>query len=183
MVIRQAHGSQNLAGLPPQTEKTGTPGKTGASFEALLETYRARTEGSSYVPVGTIHGSTGAPKATTPADPPPNVPFTATFIEGATITAPDGSQTNLNPLELATAPTAQAVASLLGGKVVSDSTVGGFTPSASTLEIAIPGSNIEINAGIAANLFATYGTGQGSEAWQIINQDLGRDPMATGPVG
>jgi hypothetical protein len=80
----------------------------------------------------------------------------------------------LNPTELATAPTAQEVAALLGGTVTQDNVSGGYTTSASTLEISVPGSSAQINAGLAANLFANYGTQAGSEAWQIINRDLGR---------
>jgi hypothetical protein len=99
------------------------------------------------------------------------------------VSNPDGTTTSLNSTELATASTAAEVAQLLGGTVVTDTMGGNFTSSAPTREIAFSGSNIEINAGLAANLFAQYGTAAGSEAWQTINRDLGRDPMATGPVG
>jgi hypothetical protein len=75
---------------------------------------------------------------------------------------------------LATTPTAQQVAALLGGTVVQDNMAGGFNQSSPTLEISVPGSNVEVNAGLAAKLFAQYGTAQGSQAWQIINRDLGR---------
>jgi hypothetical protein len=50
---------------------------------------------------------------------------------------------------------------------------GGFSTSVPTLEVSVPGAKNEINAGVAASLFAQYGTAQGSMAWSTIDQDLG----------
>jgi|SRR5271163_1152378 len=175
MVIRQNHVAQNSISLPAQTAKPSGNAKGSSSFASLFGSLAPPSAvDSTYRPVGTIHGSIGTQTATTttPSSPTP-APFTAVFQQGATVTAPDGSQTGLNPAELATAPTAQEVAALLGGTVTQDTMAGGFSTSSPTLEISVPGSSVQINAGLAANLFANYGTAQGSEAWQIIDQNLG----------
>jgi len=201
MVIKSTHDTATLFNIPVQPAKQGLKVTDPGSFAALLQNHQPKqTTTSNYIPVGTIHvsmgaggggatgssttGSSGTSSSTTSsAGPSTPAPFSATFVNGAVVTAPDGSQTALNPMELATAPTAQQVAALLGGKVVQDNMSGGYSASAATLEISVPGSSVEINAGLAANLFANYGTAAGSQAWRIINQDLGRDPMSTGPVG
>lgn len=104
------------------------------------------------------------------------------YEQGATVSAPDGSSTALNPVELASSQTATDIAAMLGGTVSNDVFGGGYSTSAPTREISFANSSVKINAGLAASLFATYGTAQGSQAWRIINNDLGRDPMATGPM-
>ena len=104
------------------------------------------------------------------------------YVQGATSANPDGSTTALNPAELASASTAQQIAALLGGTVREDAMGGSdFTWSESQRNVVVPGSANAINAGLAANLFSRYGTAPGSQAWQIINRDLGRDPMSTTP--
>jgi hypothetical protein len=204
MLIRQAHALQNLVNLPVQPAKPGAKESEAGSFESLLSSHVSTPAPAlNYRPVGTIHvsgggaavGSTASatgktsttPGSTTPVTTPtpsaatPAPPFTAGFQQGV-VTGPDGSTTNLNSMELADSATAQEVAAMLGGTVTQDSMAGGYTASASTLEISVPGSSAKVNAGLAANLFANYGTAAGSQAWRIINQDLGRDPMSTGPV-
>jgi hypothetical protein len=143
--------------------KVAQPG----SFAELFGTYSPSVGAVGKTPTSTPTTTTAA----TPAPAPP--PFTATYEQGAYTTGPDGTQTNLNPMEMATASTAAEVAQLLGGTVVNDSMGGNFTSSAPTREIQVPGSSNEINAGLAANLFAQYGTAQGSQAWTIIDRDLG----------
>jgi hypothetical protein len=83
---------------------------------------------------------------------------------------------------MASTSTAEQIAAKLGGTVTADRFGGGFSTSADIREISFTGSNVKINAGIAASLFAQYGDAPGSEAWRVINNDLQRDPMATGPV-
>jgi hypothetical protein len=176
MVIRQNHVAQNSVSLPAQTARPSGSAQGSSSFASLFGSLTPSSAAeSTYRPVGTIHGSVGTQTAatTTPSGPAPAAPFTAVFQQGATVTAPDGSQTSLNPTELATAPTAQEVAALLGGTVTQDTMAGGFSTSTPTLEISVPGSSVQINAGLAANLFANYGTTPGSEAWKIIDQNLG----------
>jgi hypothetical protein len=202
MLIRQAHALQNLVNLPVQPAKPGAKESEAGSFESLLSSHVSTPAPAlNYRPVGTIHvsggGAVGTTASTTPGSTTPGsstpvttptasattpaTPFTAGFQQGV-VTGPDGSTTNLNSMELADSATAQEVAAMLGGTVTQDSMAGGYTASASTLEISVPGSSVKINAGLAANLFANYGTAAGSQAWRIINQDLGRDPMSTGPV-
>jgi hypothetical protein len=104
------------------------------------------------------------------------------YVQGATSANPYGSTTALNPTELASADTAKQIAALLGGTVREDAMGGSdYTWSEPQRNIVVPGSANAINAGLAANLFARYGTAPGSQAWQIINRDLGRDPMSTTP--
>jgi hypothetical protein len=177
MVIRQAHAVQGPINLTAPAAKPAAEGAEPNSFSALFGSLTpSPTAGSNYRPVGTIHGSISPqPAAPTPStSTATTVPFTPAFQTGATVTAPDGSVTSLNPNELATPQTAQDVATLLGGSVTQDNFSGGFNTSISTLEISVPGSSAQINAGLAANLFATYGTAAGSQAWQIIDRDLGK---------
>ena len=82
----------------------------------------------------------------------------------------------LNWTQFADDATAQQMAAKLGG-IVSSSNTDGY--SATQRSIKVPGSANLVNAGIAAQLFAQYGDKPGSQAWQIINGDLGRDPMST----
>jgi len=98
------------------------------------------------------------------------------FQQGATVTNPDGSSSALNSMEFAAPQTAQQIAAKLGG-TVDEGNIPGF--STSQLSIRVPGSNNLVNAGVAAQLFAQYGDKPGSQAWQIINRDIGRDPMST----
>jgi hypothetical protein len=100
-------------------------------------------------------------------------PFVATYEQNVTETGPDGSVSSMNSMELATSSTAAEVAQLLGGTVVDDTPNGAYTATAPTREISVPGSNVEVNAGLVANLFSTYGTQAGSFAWQQIDSDLG----------
>jgi hypothetical protein len=127
-----------------------------------------------------VQAQVQAPSTQVAADtePPPQ----PTFEQGAVVTAPDGSTTPLNPLEMASTDTAAQIAAKLGGTVTTDQFAGGFSTSADIREISFEGSNVKINAGIAASLFAQYGDAPGSQAWRIINNDLHRDPMTTGPV-
>jgi hypothetical protein len=117
-----------------------------------------------------------SPAAPLPKFDPP------TYEQGATVTGPDGTTTALNSTEMATTQTAAQIAAMLGGTVSGESFGGGYSTSAAFRDITFANSNVKINAGLAASLFATYGTAPGSQAWRIINNDLGRDPMATGPV-
>jgi hypothetical protein len=153
--------------------KLGDP----SSFQALFSSYDPGSPAAPIQNTDLNQPLSGGPAASTSLGS-----FTPTYEQGAYVTASDGSKTNLNPTELATTDTAAAVAKLLGGTVEEDKMGGSVTSSAPTREIVFAGSNVKINAGLAANLFAQYGTAPGSIAWQTINRDLGRDPMATGPV-
>jgi hypothetical protein len=149
----------------------------GSSFHDLF-TMVADTPADPMQPQ--VQAQVQAPSIQVAADtePPPQ----PTFEQGAVVTAPDGTTTPLNPLEMASTDTAAQIAAKLGGTVTADQFGGGFSTSADIREISFEGSNVKINAGIAASLFAQYGDAPGSQAWRTINNDLQRDPMATGPV-
>jgi hypothetical protein len=176
MLVKQAHAVQAPINLTAAAAKSVAKGAEPSSFSALFGSLTPNPPATSnYRPVGTIHGSLSPQPAAAPStSPTPSAPLVPSFQTGAVVTAPDGSTRPLNPNELATPKTAQDVAALLGGTVVQDNPSGGFSTSVSTLEISVPGSSVQINAGLAANLFATYGTAAGSQAWQIINRDLGQ---------
>ena len=129
----------------------------------------AASSGSTQAPAQ-IQATITKPAATGVALAPP------VFEQGPTVTNPDGSASHLNWNEFADGATAEQIAAKLGG-TVSTSPVDGF--SVQQRGIKVPGSDNLINAGIAAKLFAQYGDKPGSLAWQVINRDLGRDPMST----
>ncbi|MCU1259670.1 MAG: hypothetical protein JWO80_2555 [Bryobacterales bacterium] len=148
------------------TTKPWAPGDP-SSFEQLFSNYQAAS----------IPAPAPAPQPTTST---PAALFT--FEQNATVTG-YGTTTQMNPEELATAETADRLASMLGGKVVNEPGFGGgWSTSTPTRDIAFSGSNVTLNAGITAYLFNTYGDAPGSQAWQQINHVLGRDPMSTGPI-
>jgi hypothetical protein len=184
------HAIKNLHALVPQQNtvavKTANKPVPTSPFSTYLGSFAPGTStGSAQTTTTTPAPSTGfdalfssyvstPASATATAPATTTTPFTDTDEVGATVTAPDGSVAALNPNELASASTAAEVAQLLGGTVVNDSMGSNFASSVPTREISVPGSNVEINAGLAANLFATYGTAQGSQAWVQIDHDLGR---------
>jgi hypothetical protein len=98
------------------------------------------------------------------------------YEQSPTVANPDGSESPLNWTQFASAATADQIAAKLGGTV--DSVISGGNSTAQR-SIRVQGSPNLVNAGIAAQLFAQYGDKPGSQAWQIINRDLGRDPMST----
>lgn len=124
-----------------------------------------------------LYGSAGTPAAPSSNNttPIPITPFAATYETNATVSGPGGSQ-SLNPIEYATADTAQRLATMLGGTVVEDQLSGAWTNSVPMREIAIPGTSAKLNAGLTAQLFAQYGTQTGGYAWQRINLELGLPP-------
>ncbi|MDQ6704419.1 MAG: hypothetical protein M3Z85_00490 [Acidobacteriota bacterium] len=79
-----------------------------------------------------------------------------------------------NPLQFATAATADALAKKLGGVVREDSLAGNFARSAPERMIVEPNGKA-VNAGLVADLFAKYGDSPDGEAWRVINADLGRN--------
>jgi hypothetical protein len=104
------------------------------------------------------------------------------FESGASLNSVNGPSTPLNPIEVASASTAAQLAAKLGGTVTPEVFSGGYSTSSDIRDITFADSDVKINAGLAVSLFAMYGDAPGSEAWRVINNDLGRDPMATGTV-
>jgi hypothetical protein len=173
-------GPASKAEATSATVQPATQAATGSPV--LFSNYIPATPNHAASTQATSTQSSAKPAAVTAADTAPVNSFSPTFEQGAYVTGPGGVKTDLNPAELATSGTASRIAQMLGGTVVDDLVSQPFASSVPTREISVPGSNVEINAGLAAGLFATYGTAQGSQAWLTINRDLGRDPMATGPV-
>jgi hypothetical protein len=95
------------------------------------------------------------------------------FDASVTGTNPDGSINVYNPVQFATASTAQAMAKLVGGQVQAENLSGPLTRTAPELDIVGAGAN-PLNAGLVADLFNKYGTAPGSYAWQVIDSDLGK---------
>jgi hypothetical protein len=199
MSIHGVDNQQNLISpLIKQTSKTASVPAESTSFSDLLASSKSPNAVNPLEPTTPAVAAAAPASATgfaalfsnyvpavTPASTTPTsatVPFTATYEVGAYVTDPSGAQTRLNPLELATASTAQEVATLLGGTVTSDSVGGNVTTSVPTREITVPGSNVELNAGLVASLFQQYGTAQGSQAWLTVNSDLGLPPTSTGTL-
>jgi hypothetical protein len=172
-------------------------------FTAATDVPAVKAAPAASVPAASVPATSvpaaAAPLASAPAvaavtNPSPSIPATPsaaadappvsspTFEQGAVVNSPDGSTTPLNSMEMASVNTAAQIAAKLGGTVTADVFSGGFSTSADIREISFTGSNVKINAGIAATLFSMYGDAPGSQAWRTINNDLGRDPMATGPV-
>jgi hypothetical protein len=84
----------------------------------------------------------------------------------------EGTPSTYNTTQFATAATAAKYATLVGGKVEDVELTGAFSRSAPERMIAAGGH--ELNAGLVADLFAKYGDAPGSEAWQVIDRDLGK---------
>ncbi|MDQ6665638.1 MAG: hypothetical protein M3Z23_14750 [Acidobacteriota bacterium] len=83
-----------------------------------------------------------------------------------------GVDVSNNPVQFATAATADALAKKLGGVVREDSLAGNFARSAPERMIVEPNGKA-VNAGLVADLFAKYGDAPDGEAWRAINADLG----------
>ena len=167
-MIRHIHNT-NTQTVAPSTKAT----RASTTSDSDSDSFRKLFDSTTYQPVAISATVTKPPTATTK----PVVTLTPPqYQQGTTVTNPDGSITPVNVTEFATPATAQQIAAKLGGTVAA-TTLSGY--SAGQLNISVPGSPNMVNAGLAADLFARYGDQQGSQAWQIINRDLGRDPMST----
>ena len=167
-MIRHVHNT-NTQNVVPSNKAT----RPATITDSDSDSFRKLFDSSASQPVTINATVTKTPTAATK----PVVTLTPPqYQQGATVTNPDGSITPVNVTEFAAPATAQQIAAKLGGTVAT-TTLSGY--SAGQLNISVPGSPNMVNAGIAADLFARYGDQQGSQAWQIINRDLGRDPMST----
>jgi len=193
-MIRQIHNANihHLAAHSAARPAAKTSAGTG-SFRSVLHstTTSSFSDLFSSSSANTTSGTPADATAGTPATTTAPAQITGTVVKAATpaltlgqpafepnptVTNPDGSVAALNWTQFADDATAQQMAAKLGGKVSSSNTDG---YSATQRSIKVPGSQNLVNAGIAAQLFAQYGDKPGSQAWQIINRDLGRDPMST----
>lgn len=164
--IQERNASELLSTAP--NSRASANYAEGSSFHDLF---------TSAVPISQAVVFPAVSPSLSPAPLPPPV-----FESGASVISVDGSSTPLNPLEMASASTAAQMAAKLGGTVTPEAFSGGYSTSSDIRDITFADSDVKINAGLAASLFATYGDAPGSEAWRMINNDLGRDPMATGTV-
>ncbi len=172
-MIHPLHRRAEPAAQPHRTDIARTTGAnvSRSSFADLFEHATAPT------------GAT--PAAATPAavDPAPAKATTmpTPHYEDVRVYGLDGSVSSSNPLEFATTGTADAMAAKLGGKVQDAVMAGEFYRTAPERLIVGAGAN-PLNAGLVADLFQKYGDAPGSQAWKVINRDLGRPEMSTTPI-
>lgn len=157
----------------PTTHPTTTTQAETNPFRSVLDSTSTSTAASPSAATSpaTITATITKPpaKAVVTLSPP-------VYEKSPTVANPDGSESPLNWTQFADGATADQIAAKLRGTVDSTTNAGNSTAQRS---IRVEGSPNLVNAGIAAQLFAQYGDKPGSQAWQIINRDLGRDPMST----
>jgi hypothetical protein len=154
------------------------PASTPESVLAGLTPPPAVTQAAaSPVSAGTPFDSAGSANPTPPASAStagavtagPQLPLFEKSVTGMSF---EGTPSTYNTTQFATAATAQKFAKLIGGTVEGVELTGAFSRSAPERMIAAGGH--ELNAGLVADLFSKYGDAPGSEAWQVINRDLGK---------
>ncbi len=174
-MIRHVHHHHS----PTQLTAANTASSANSKKSADTDSFSALFASSSAQPAAKAATSSATQISTTitkPADTKPTVTLTPPHYQtDTTVTNPDGSTTQANWNEFAAPTTADQIAAKLGGTVVKSN--AGY--SNDQLSIQVPGSTNLLNAGQVAHLFSIWGDQKGSMAWQVINNDLGRDPMAT----
>jgi hypothetical protein len=161
----------------PSATPSGTPtsvlaGLTAASTSTVTEIPNSPASVSTpFDPAVSANPSEPADASTSPESVKtgPQTPFFEKSVTGMSF---QGTPSTYNTTQFATAATAQKFAKLVGGKVEDVELSGAFSRSAPERMIAVGGH--ELNAGLVADLFAKYGYEPGSEAWQVINRDLGK---------
>ena len=157
---------------PTAAESTATKTKTSTEWQQFYDWFaHPITKSGSTPPASSQPAAPSGPA--TPAATQPTQPATESLWESSvTGTGPFNSSSVYNPIQFATAQTAQQMAQIVGGQE-QDFTLGLYTTSAPIREIVGAGSN-PLNAGLVADLFQKYGDQQGSYAWQVIDRDLGK---------
>ena len=174
-MIRNIHHAthHSLTASRPAARPTTTTQAETNPFRSVLDSTSTSTAASPSAATSpaTITATITKPpaKAVVTLSPP-------VYEKSPTVANPDGSESPLNWTQFADGATADQIAAKLRGTVDSTTNAGNSTAQRS---IRVEGSPNLVNAGIAAQLFAQYGDKPGSQAWQIINRDLGRDPMST----
>lgn len=167
---------QPAATVPAAAQPAATKTQTSAEWQQFYDWFAyGITPGSEATPAATVQPATTATAATPAASAPtePALPTGDLWETSVTGTGPYGSTTVYNPIQFATAQTAQQMAQIVGGQE-QDFTLGGpYTTSSPIREIVGAGDN-PLNAGLVADLFQKYGDQQGSYAWQVIDRDLGK---------
>ncbi|MCU1272943.1 MAG: hypothetical protein JWO48_374 [Bryobacterales bacterium] len=163
--------------LTPAAMPSGTPASVLAGLTATSTATVTQVPGSPAsvsTPVDTA-ASTIPTEPAAVSTPPESVqtgPRISFFEKSVTGVSLEGTPSTYNTLQFATAAAANQIAKLLGGKVVDVELTGAFSRSAPERMIAVGGH--KLNAGLVADLFSKYGDAPGSEAWQVINRDLGK---------
>lgn len=172
MIQHVHHSSKHHATASTASSATSKKSADTDSFSALFASSSAQPAAATSTSSSTQISTT----ITKPADTKPTVTLTPPHYQtDTTVANPDGTTTQANWTEFAAPTTADQIAAKLGGTVVKSN--AGY--SNDQLNIQVPGASVLLNAGQVAHLFSIWGDQKGSMAWQVINNDLGRDPMAT----
>jgi hypothetical protein len=185
----------------PTTSASSAPGATAPSFTAVFASIAAAAAAAGTTVATTAPapasstapaGSTGAASTTlggaplTPADDPADDPAGPLFGASPWLTDPTGNGpgpvTHYNPIYFATPETAQTVAQMVGGTVISTQV---FTPTPGSpfqqdepnLMVQLPNGGV-INPGLVADIY-THGWNQAFENQQVANEVAGAIPLGT----
>jgi hypothetical protein len=150
---------------------SGTPGSTLAALTPDSTVTPAASSSTPFDPAASA-SPTAAVDASASPESVRTGPQTPLYEKSVTGMSFQGTPSTYNTVQFATAATAEKFARLVGGKVENVELTGAFSRSAPERMIAVGGH--ELNAGLVADLFAKYGDAPGSEAWQVINRDLGK---------
>ena len=161
----------------PSAKSAGTPtsvleGLTAASTSTVNEAPSSPAPVSTPFEPAVAANPAELPAASTSPESVKTGPQMPLFEKTVTGMSFQGTPSTYNTTQFATAATAQKFAKLVGGKVEDVELTGAFSRSAPERMIASGGH--KLNAGLVADLFAKYGDAPGSEAWKVINRDLGK---------
>jgi hypothetical protein len=168
------------------------PPTTAPSFSTVFASITAAAASGATIastapapPTLTTASATPAAVSTTPADATDDSsgsPFGANpWLTDPTGSGP-GPVTNYNPIYFATAQTAQTVAQMTGGTVVSENEITSasgspFQQNQPNLMVQLPNGGL-INPGLVADLY-THGWNQAFENQQVANEVAGAVPAST----
>jgi hypothetical protein len=181
---------------PTTTDSSASGASTAPSFTAVFAALSAQATAAGTTvattappPAGSTkpNAATAAPApVATPADDATDDPAGPLFGANPWLTDPTGSGpgggvTNYNPIYFATPQTAQTVAQMVGGTVVSTQV---FTPSPGSpfqqnqpnLMVQLPNGGL-INPGLVADIY-THGWNQSFVNQQVANEVAGAQPAA-----
>jgi hypothetical protein len=143
------------------------------SVTSTDDSYTPSTPAANTEVTSTTTARTAPATASDPAAAPAvTVPAVSQFERSVTGMSAHGTETIYNSTEFATAQTAAQIAEKIGGTVEEQNFGGAFSQSAPQRMIVGPNGH-QLNAGLVADLFNKYGDAPGSEAWTVINRDLG----------
>ena len=167
--------------LTPTAMPSATPASILPGLNAGLTTMSSSPVTEAAGAPASVTAPVDTAASSTPTDPaevspaPPSVqtgPRISFFEKSVTGLSLEGTPSTYNTLQFATDAAANQMAKLIGGKVVDVELTGAFSRSAPERMIAVGGH--ELNAGLVADLFNKYGDAPGSEAWQVIDRDMGK---------